>query len=114
MTIQECYEKIGADYAATFKRLPSESMLLRLAKLFLQDDSFQNLKTALAAKDVQTAFRAAHTLKGVCLNMGFDKLYEPSSALTEVLRAGTLEGSQPLFEAVEQEYNKTVAALQKL
>lgn len=114
MTIQECYQKIGADYAATFKRLPNEAMLRRLARLFQQDDSFRNLKAALDAGDVQTAFRAAHTLKGVCLNMGFNNLYEPSRALTEVLRAGTMEGSAPLFEAVEREYEKTVEALRAL
>lgn len=114
MTIQACYEALGADYEATFKRLPNEAMLLRLAKMFLQDDSFQSLKDALAAGDVQTAFCAAHTLKGVCLNMGFDKLYEPSNELTELLRTGTLEGSEPLLAAVEREYQRTVDILRQL
>ena len=114
MTIQACYEALGADYAATFQRLPNEAMLMRLAKMFLKDDSFQKLKAALAVGDAQTAFREAHTLKGVCLNLGFSQLYEPTSALTEVLRSGALEGSQPLFAAVEREYERTANILQQL
>ena len=46
--------------------------------------------------------------------MGFNNLFEPASALTEVLRAGTMEGSAPLFADVEREYNKTVEALRAL
>ena len=42
----------------------------RFALKFLQDDSFPNLKKALEAQDAPTAFRAAHTLKGVCQNLG--------------------------------------------
>ena len=37
---------------------------------------------------------AAHTLKGVCQNLGFTNLYQPTYELTEVLRAGTPEGSK--------------------
>ena len=36
----------------------------------------------IEAKDAETAFRGAHTLKGVCLNLGFQKLYEVSAELT--------------------------------
>jgi len=43
---------------------------------------------------VKEAFRAAHTLKGVCQNLGFTNLYQPTCDLTEVLRTGTLEGTK--------------------
>ena len=61
-----------------------------------------------------TAFRAAHTLKGVCQNLGFDALYDPASALTEALRGGTLDGADTLFPPVEKEYQRVVAALKEL
>ena len=40
---------------------------------------------------MELAFRAAHTLKGVCMNLGFDHLYKLSFEITESLRTGNLE-----------------------
>ena len=48
---------------------------------------------------MKEAFRAAHTLKGVCQNLGFTNLYQPTYDLTEVLRTGTLEGTKELLTA---------------
>ena len=82
MTLEQVYAAIGGDYKGVMERLPSADFVRRFALKFLQDDSFPNLKKALEEKDAPTAFRAAHTLKGVCQNLGFDALYVPSSALT--------------------------------
>ena len=90
MTLEQVYAAIGGDYKGVMERLPSADFVRRFALKFLQDDSFRNLKKALEEKDAPTAFRAAHTLKGVCQNLGFDALYVPSSALTEALRGGSL------------------------
>ena len=61
----------------------------------------------------KAAFRAAHTLKGVCLNLGFDRLYEVSSALTEMLRDGVMDGSDDMLRQVEERYDQTVAVLRE-
>ena len=82
MTLEQVYAAIGGDYKGVMERLPSADFVRRFALKFLQDDSFPNLKKALEEKDAPTAFRAAHTLKGVCQNLGFDALYVPSSALS--------------------------------
>ena len=114
MTIQECYKKMGADYQEVLGRLHNEAMIGRFVRMFLQDDSFQILEEALRRGDVKEAFRGAHTLKGVCQNLGFDALYAPASALTEALRGGTLDGADSLFPPVEKEYQRVVAALKEL
>ena len=62
----------------------------------------------------EEAFRAAHTLKGVCLNLGFDNLYKASSAITEIFRAGELAGAKEAFEEVEKQYNITVNAIKAM
>ena len=81
----------------------------------IKNPSFGQLETALADKDAETAFRAAHTLKGICLNLGFDNLFAPSQELTEKLRgATTIEGADELFAAVEKEYDRTCEALRKI
>ena len=85
MTIQEC--------------LPRESMVRKFALMFLNDDSYPKLEQSLKEGNAQEAFRAAHTLKGVCQNLGFTNLYQPAYELTEVLRAGhwkALENGLPV------------------
>ena len=72
------------------------------------------LGEAIAAGNVEEAFRAAHTLKGVCLNLGFDNLYKASSAITEIFRAGELAGAEEAFEEVEKQYNITVNAIKAM
>ena len=69
MTLEQVYAAIGGDYKGVTERLPSADFVRRFALKFLQDDSFPNLKKALEEKDAPTAFRAAHTLKGVCQNL---------------------------------------------
>ena len=59
----------------------------------------------------EKAFCAAHTLKGICLNLGFDAFYEVSAALTEKLRGRELTGYEADFAAVKECYEKTVAAI---
>ncbi len=114
MTVRECYEQMGADFDNVLGRLGSEQMVQRFALKFLNDTSFQSLEETLKNKDVEQAFRAAHTLKGVCLNLGFDNLFTVSSELTEKLRAKELDGTDVMFEKVKEQYNITVSALKQL
>ena len=115
MTVRECYESIESDFGKVMGRLGSEALVRRFAMKFAGDPSFRQLKDALAAKDGEAAFRAAHTLKGVCLNLGFDNLFAPSQELTEKLRGATsVDGTDELFAAVEKEYDRTCEVLHKV
>ena len=114
MTVKECYEQMGSDYEGVLGRLGSEAIVKRFALKFLQDPSFAQLKESLTKNDGEEAFRAAHTLKGVCLNLGFDELFEVSAELTEKLRERETAGSEELFQKVSQKYQKTVTAIQGL
>ena len=111
MTIQECYEAIGGNYDDVLKRVRSEALIQRFTLKFLADKSYPQLKESLEAKNYEDAFRGAHTLKGVCQNLGFTNLYQPTYELTEVLRAGTLEGSKEWFDRVTEQYNITIDAI---
>lgn len=114
MTLEQCYAQMGASYENVLKRFYKPEMILRFVKLFPSDNSFQLLQDAMAAGDVKEAFRAAHTLKGVSLNLGFDNLSPAAVALTETLRAGTFEGTAEQFALVEKEYAKTMDAIRAL
>lgn len=115
MTIKECYEKVGSDYDGVLKRLGSEALVKRFAVKFLNDPSFQELTDGLAAQDGEKAFRAAHTLKGVCLNLGFiTELYKVSAELTEVLRGRETAGSDELYAQVKEQYTSLTEAIREL
>lgn len=101
MTIQECYKAIGGNYEDVLRRLHNEALIQKFTLKFLEDPSYQLLKQALKDKNYEDAFRSAHTLKGVCQNLSFDRLYEVSNELTELLRDRT--GEQPgIPEAMEK------------
>lgn len=114
MTIRECYGELGLDFDAVLSRLVNEKLVQKFALKFLDDPSFQNLKDALDSKDVETAFRAAHTLKGVCLNLGFDRLYEVSAELTEKLRGRDTSGTEEMFKKVETQYRILTDAIREM
>ena len=116
MTMQECYEAIGGNYEAVLGRLHSEALIRRFALKFLEDQSYIQLKQALKNKNYEDAFRSAHTLKGVCQNLSFDRLYEASHELTELLRDRT--GEQPgipeAMEKVTEVYEMTMEEIKKM
>ena len=106
MTLKDCYMQMGADYEETVQRLRSESLIQRIILKFPQDPSYQ------ADGNIEVAFRAAHTLKGVCQNLGFKNLYEPSAELTERLRPLQETETDDLMQKVTEEYNRTVKAIE--
>lgn len=112
MTIKECYDIMGDDYESVLKRFGSEALVERFALKFENEQSYNNLKENLEQKNLDEAFRAAHTLKGVCLNLGFGSVYEPSSQITEILRAGSFDGVDKYMPDLEEKYNKLIEALE--
>ena len=113
MNLETFYEKIGGNYADTKGRLLTEERILRFVRKFPADGSFNALEDALARGSQEEAFRAAHTLKGVAQNLGFTALYENASAVTEVLRGGSLDVAA-LMPDLERVYRLTVESISAL
>ncbi len=111
MTIREVYAECGGSYDETLKRLGSEELVNRFAARFLSDGSFRSLEKAFDEGDGESAFRAAHTLKGVAKNLGFTDLGDSASVLTEILRNRTFDGAPPLFEKVKSDYARLTLAI---
>lgn len=114
MTIQECYQVLGGDYAQVEKRLPGIHLIRRFIAKFLDDGSYPELCRAMEQGQTEEVFRAAHTLKGVSANLGFDRLTASSGELTELLR-GRTDGipteAVPLLDMVRQDYELTADAI---
>ena len=92
MNVRECYEAINGDYEEVKRRFLTDARIRRFALLF----------------------QAAHTLKGVCLNLGFTGLYRPVSSITELLRAGEYENALEEMEQVEKDYTTAERSLREL
>ncbi len=112
MTLQECYAKLGGNYEDVAARLRSERMIQRFVLKFLNDSSCQLLRDMMAEKNYAEAFRAAHTIKGVCQNLSFSRLLESSSRMSDALRNGWTPEADTLLPQLEADYQLTVAAIQ--
>ena len=110
MTMEECYRKLGGDYSEVLGRMMNESFIRKFIRKFLEDDSFALLEDAMQKGDCKEAFRGAHTLKGVCQNLGFGTLAASASCLTEILRPlpdSIPEEAGAAMKKVREDYQKT-------
>lgn len=115
MTLQECYSIIG-DYNDVMKRLPRETMVIKFIFRFLDDKSYDQLMTAIENSDYKAAFMAAHTIKGLCQNLSFTRLYESSHLITDALRNENPDKAliAELAGKVREDYAVTVKAIETL
>ena len=112
MSLKECYIALGGDYDDVISRLRTEKLVQKFVLKFLNDPSYDNLCKALEAEDYEEAFRASHTIKGVCQNLSFTTLQKSSGELTEALRNGWTPEAEGLIQQVKADYQQVVAAIQ--
>lgn len=119
MSIQSFYATINGDLADVLGRLQTEERVEKFVRMFLMDETYQQLVDAMAADDLERAFRAAHTLKGTGRDLGFTALQQSASELADALRPGqdgtpaAPERAPELFAQVAQAYDGITAAAQE-
>lgn len=116
MELKEFYKNVGGDYDIIMKRMGNkEERVIKFLNKFREDPSFDNLKQALEKKDGEEAFRAAHTVKGVALNLELQNLQLASGGLTETLREGVIpDNAQELLGQVEKAYREAIDGISQL
>lgn len=119
MDVKDCYRELEGNYDDALSRLMNDTLIEKFLKKFLNDDSFKKLSMAIETKDCHEAFVAAHTLKGVCLNLGLTRLSESASVITEYLRNHEnkiIDDNKlsELFLSVSKDYSRTVSVIEKL
>ena len=115
MTISQCYEKLGGDFEGVMSRLMKAERVAKFTLRYPDDPTYGQLVSSLDAKDYETAFRAAHTMKGTSANLGFTALYGKVCIITEELRGGHPEVSRlpAMLADVSEEYSRTVEIIKE-
>ncbi len=119
MLLKECYDSFGGSYESVKQRIPKDEIIKKFVLKFLDEPSFSNLKQALDNGDYQGAFIGAHSLKGVSVNLGFQRLGDSSGVLTELLRNKDeaqidKEECMKAFEHVAKDYYDVIDAVKQL
>lgn len=92
----------------------NEAMLEKFLKKFTADTTYQALVDAISAGDVEEAFKAAHTLKGVAANFSFETLGQKVSDACEEFRAGNLERGSALMGEITTLYDRIVNVINEI
>lgn len=116
MDLKSFYDNVGGDYDVMMSRMGNkEERIIKFLNKFVKDPSFENLKEALSAGNAEEAFRAAHTIKGVALNLELMDLQASSGRLTDMLRDGEIqETAQEILAQVEADYQKATECISQL
>ena len=116
MTVRECYEAFGGNYDEVISRLRADDRVTRFLMKVVDDGSYKLLCDSIETGNVDEAFRAAHTLKGICGNLSITRFGESSSALTEFLREKRVfsDEMQPLLQKVKEDYELTISCIKQL
>ena len=110
MNVEECYTKIGGSYATAVRLFKTDERIIKYFKIMQKDTNLDVLCKALEQNDYETAFCAAHTLKGLALNMQFTALADEVSALTELLRPREANVNiMPLLSKTKLTYQTTLS-----
>ncbi len=111
MKLDEVYRAAGGDAALTVSRLGGEERVRRFLRCYPADSSYDRLRAALAAEDREAAFLAVHTLKGVALTLGLNRVGNAAARLTEQLRVPGARPEQGLLAELERAQEETLAAI---
>ncbi|MDE6906117.1 MAG: Hpt domain-containing protein [Lachnospiraceae bacterium] len=114
MDLKEFYARVGGNYDSIMGRLMKEDRIKKYVFKFLDDSTFEMLCKSMEENDIEEAFRAAHTIKGLCQNLDLLTLYQSSHDMAEALRHGKADNADEILEQVKKDYEITLAAIKEL
>lgn len=110
MAIEQFYAACGGDYEDVKGRLLTDERIVKFLGIYFQDPTYDTLKESLASEDYETAFRAAHTMKGTSRDLGLTQIADAATELAEALRlddAGNpkdIAAAGPWMEKVDEAF----------
>ena len=107
MNLKDCYLKFGGDFDEVLGRLRREQTVGKFVFKFLDDKSFSLFEASMVKKDYSEALRAVHTLKGICQNLSFTRLFESSSLVTNALKENDWNKAVDMMPKLSKDYYET-------
>ena len=114
MDLKEFYARVGGNYDSIMGRLMKEDRIKKYVFKLLDDSTFEMLCKSMEENDIEEAFRAAHTIKGLCQNLDLLTLYQSSHDMAEALRHGKADNADEILEQGKKDYEITLAAIKEL
>ena len=108
MNLKECYIKFGGDFDEVLGRLRREQIVQKFVYKFLDDKSFHLFEMSMENKDYEEALRAVHTLKGICQNLAFTRLFESSNLVTKALKENDWNTAIDMIPKLSKDYYEII------
>ena len=108
MNLKDCYLKFGGDFDEVLGRLRREQTVRKFVFKFLDDKSFSLFEASMVKKDYSEALRAVHTLKGICQDLSFTRLFESSSLVTNALKENDWNKAVDMMPKLSKDYYETI------
>ena len=113
MNLKDCYLKFGGDFDEVLGRLRREQTVRKFVFKFLDDKSFSLFEASMVKKDYSEALRAVHTLKGICQNLSFTKLFESSSLVTNALKENDWNKAVDMMPKLSKDYYEIINVIKE-
>lgn len=105
-------EDAGFDVETAMERfMNNEEIYFRFLKKFCLDSSYQELLQAMQEQNMENAFNAAHTLKGLAGNLSVGILYRRLVPFVEFLRSRDTKAAMEYWPDIKEDYERSVEAI---
>ena len=112
MNLRECYMKLDGNYDEVVQRLQNEYIVEKFMFKFLKDKSFNFLKISIQNENYEDAHRYVHTIKGICQNLSFTRLFESSSLVTKALRENDWNKAVDMMPKLSKDYYEIINVIE--
>ena len=100
--------KLDGNYDEVVQRLQNEYIVEKFMFKFLKDKSFNFLKISIQNENYEDAHRYVHTIKGICQNLSFTRLFESSSLVTNALKENDWDKAIDMMPKLSEDYYETI------
>lgn len=118
MTLQELYALIGGNYEQAQHVLKMDKMIDKYIRKLKASGVAEQLAAAAETLDPQGLFDSAHAMKGVCANLGLDKIAALADEITEEFRPGNQrklsdEEAKIKLNEINELFRKTLEGIER-
>lgn len=91
MTVRELYDEIGGNYDQAIRVMKMDKLIDKHIRRLKNSSVFDAVFEAGESMDPVRLFESTHAMKGMCANLGLDKLAECAAKITENYRPGSTQ-----------------------